>query len=148
MLLKGSFAPAGLDVGARKQEVLACAMPAVREVEEGTAEEEEGMNYLGEAHDRVAQKERALAARDSDAPSEDTPADGDGERTGDAPESKAAAGDLSQYWGSQIAFNQILALGAIQKSGSVYVQANGYTQGASPTEITSFTESTESAWLS
>ncbi|THH29871.1 hypothetical protein EUX98_g4306 [Antrodiella citrinella] len=40
-----------------------------------------------------------------------------------------AAGDLSSYYGQQIPFNQIVALGALQKSGSVYVQANGYTEG-------------------
>ena len=40
-----------------------------------------------------------------------------------------AAGDLSSYFGQQIAFNQIIALGALKKSGSVYVQANGYTEG-------------------
>ncbi|EIN11117.1 glycoside hydrolase family 18 protein [Punctularia strigosozonata HHB-11173 SS5] len=42
---------------------------------------------------------------------------------------EAAAGDLSSYFGQQIAFNQIIALGALKKSGSVYVQANGYTEG-------------------
>lgn len=42
---------------------------------------------------------------------------------------QAAAGDLSAYWGQQIAFNQIVALGALKKSGSVYVQQNGYTEG-------------------
>lgn len=39
------------------------------------------------------------------------------------------AGDLSSYYGQEIAFNQIVALGALEKSGSVYVQANGYTEG-------------------
>lgn len=41
------------------------------------------------------------------------------------------AGNLSSYYGQQIPFNQIVALGALQKSGDVYVQANGYTEGAS-----------------
>ncbi|KIP06174.1 glycoside hydrolase family 18 protein [Phlebiopsis gigantea 11061_1 CR5-6] len=42
----------------------------------------------------------------------------------------AAAGDLSSYYGQQIAFNQIVALGALTKaSNGTYVQANGYTEG-------------------
>ena len=45
-------------------------------------------------------------------------------------DSKAAAGDLSAYFGSQIAFNQIVALGALKKSSNgTYVQANGYNEG-------------------
>ncbi|EMD40292.1 glycoside hydrolase family 18 protein [Gelatoporia subvermispora B] len=44
--------------------------------------------------------------------------------------SKAAAGDLSTYFGQQIPFNQIVALGALKKSSNgTYVQANGYTEG-------------------
>ena len=40
------------------------------------------------------------------------------------------AGDLSSYWGQQIAFNQIVALGALQEtSEGTFVQANGYTEG-------------------
>ena len=42
-----------------------------------------------------------------------------------------SAGDLSSYYGQEIPFNQIVALGALKKSGSVYVQANGYTEGSS-----------------
>ena len=39
-------------------------------------------------------------------------------------------GDLSSYYGQQIAFNQIVALGALTKTSSgTYVQANGYTEG-------------------
>ena len=42
----------------------------------------------------------------------------------------SAAGDLSSYYGQQIAFNQIVALGALTKTSSgTYVQANGYTEG-------------------
>ena len=44
-------------------------------------------------------------------------------------EAEAAAGDLSAWFGQQIPFNQIVALGALKKSGSVYVQNNGYTEG-------------------
>ncbi|KAL4245784.1 glycosyl hydrolase 18 family protein [Abortiporus biennis] len=40
-----------------------------------------------------------------------------------------AAGDLSGWFNQQIPFNQIVALGALKKSGSVYVQANGFTEG-------------------
>jgi len=40
------------------------------------------------------------------------------------------AGDLSSYWGQEIAFNQIVALGALQEtSDGTFVQANGYTEG-------------------
>lgn len=54
------------------------------------------------------------------------------ERAKKAPEgvhTEGAAGDLSAYFGQQIAFGQLVALGALQKSGNVYVQANGYTEG-------------------
>lgn len=41
-----------------------------------------------------------------------------------------AAGDLSSFYGQQIAFNQIVSLGALKKSSTgTYVQANGYTEG-------------------
>ncbi|EPQ50562.1 glycoside hydrolase family 18 protein [Gloeophyllum trabeum ATCC 11539] len=44
--------------------------------------------------------------------------------------SAKAAGDLSSYYGQQIAFNQIVALGALQKqSNGTYTGANGYTMG-------------------
>lgn len=57
--------------------------------------------------------------------------DGKHERAKNAPEveAEAAAGDLSAWFGQQIPFNQIVALGALKKSGSVYVQNNGYTEG-------------------
>lgn len=57
--------------------------------------------------------------------------DGKHERAKKGPEVEveAAAGDLSSYYGQQIPFNQIVALGALKKSGSVYVQNNGYTEG-------------------
>lgn len=42
----------------------------------------------------------------------------------------AGNGDLSSYMGQQIAFNQIVALGALTKTSSgTYVQANGYNEG-------------------
>ena len=45
--------------------------------------------------------------------------------------STEAKGDLSSYYGQQIAFNQIVALGALKKSSNgTYVEANGYTEGA------------------
>lgn len=40
-----------------------------------------------------------------------------------------ADGDLSGSWGDAIAFNQLVALGALQRSGTIYVPINGYTQG-------------------
>lgn len=46
-------------------------------------------------------------------------------------DSKAAApGDLSSYFGKQIAFNHVVKLGSLAKSGTAYVAANGYTRGA------------------
>ena len=45
--------------------------------------------------------------------------------------SAEATGDLSSYYGQQIPFNQIVALGALKKSSNgTYVQANGFTEGA------------------
>ncbi|KAF8589507.1 glycoside hydrolase family 18 protein [Ramaria rubella] len=42
----------------------------------------------------------------------------------------AVPGDLSSYWGQQIPFNQLLALGAlVESSDGTYRQANGYTEG-------------------
>jgi chitinase len=45
------------------------------------------------------------------------------------PNSAATAGDLGAYMNQQIAFNQLVALGALKKSGGAYVGANGYTEG-------------------
>lgn len=122
-VLAGAFAPAGMKPNENAQRLLAVQ-------EEGAPEGEpvgdEETHSFGEAHDRTFAKKKALAARDG-APGEDAPPQDGAEP---APEQKAVAGDLSGYWGQQIAFNQIIGLGAIQKSGSVYVQANGYTQGA------------------
>ncbi len=59
--------------------------------------------------------------------------DGKHERLKKAPEgvhTEGTAGDLSAYFGQQIPFSQLISLGALQKSGNVYVQANGYTEGA------------------
>ncbi|OCH87345.1 hypothetical protein OBBRIDRAFT_837441 [Obba rivulosa] len=43
---------------------------------------------------------------------------------------KGCCGDLSAHFGQQIAFNQIVALGALKKSSNgTYVQAHGYTEG-------------------
>ena len=43
-----------------------------------------------------------------------------------------ATGDLSAYFGQQIPFNQLVALGALKKnSDGTYTAANGYTMGAS-----------------
>ena len=42
----------------------------------------------------------------------------------------AAAGDLSSYWGQQVAFNVLLSSGALKKnSDGTYGGANGYTFG-------------------
>lgn len=46
------------------------------------------------------------------------------------PEEDAAPGDLSSYWGQQIAFNQLIRMGALAKQGNGrYGAVNGYTMG-------------------
>lgn len=46
--------------------------------------------------------------------------------------SAASAGDLSNMWGQQIAFNQLLESGALQKQADgTYTGANGFTMGNS-----------------
>lgn len=37
------------------------------------------------------------------------------------------AGDLSQWWGQQVAFGQLVKAGAVKKQGGVYVGSNGFT---------------------
>jgi hypothetical protein len=46
-----------------------------------------------------------------------------------APMAQAVAGDLSSSFGQQIAFSDILAKGALVRSGTGYAAANGYTRG-------------------
>ncbi|KAI0684997.1 glycoside hydrolase superfamily [Cytidiella melzeri] len=62
-------------------------------------------NFLEGKHNRTKQKQKTI-------------------------EVEAGNGDLSSYYGQQIAFNQIVALGALTKTSSgTYMQANGYTEG-------------------
>ncbi|KAI0686381.1 glycoside hydrolase superfamily [Cytidiella melzeri] len=63
-------------------------------------------NFLEGKHDRTKQKQKTI-------------------------EVEAGNGDLSSYYGQQIVFNQIVALGALltKLSSGTYVQANGYTEG-------------------
>ncbi|KAH8096611.1 glycoside hydrolase family 18 protein [Cristinia sonorae] len=99
--------PAGFDLAAYKERVMnlpvrnpnfACALPVKGDEELGEPV------FLDGNHERVKEAKKV-------------------------PEVEAkAAGDLSSYFGQQIAFNQIVALGALKKSGSVYVEANGFTQ--------------------
>lgn len=45
----------------------------------------------------------------------------------------APVGDLSGMWGKQIAFGQLLNMGALKSKGDgTYVGANGYTMGIFP----------------
>ncbi|KAI0638625.1 glycoside hydrolase family 18 protein [Trametes polyzona] len=110
--------PAGFKVEEYKEKVLglpqrglACPLPSVQEhVEEG---EDSKPNLLGPTgnHDRSAAQEKAKEKVKEELREE-------------------AAGDLSSYFGQQIAFNQIVALGALKKTSSgTYVAANGYTEG-------------------
>ena len=101
--------PAGFDPVAYKEQVLGlparglkCPLPGVQEeVAEG-----EEPNALHGNHERRREA-------------------GDG-----GVKTEAAAGDLSAYFGQQIAFNQLVALGALTKSSSgTYGGANGYTMG-------------------
>ncbi|KAI0694388.1 glycoside hydrolase family 18 protein [Cerioporus squamosus] len=99
--------PAGFDVKAYKEQVLglperglSCPMPQV--VEDGAEGEEGEPNALKGAHERTKEAPKEVKAQ--------------------------AAGDLSSYFGQQIPFNQIVALGAIKKTSSgTYEGANGYT---------------------
>ena len=104
--------PAGFDVKAYKEHVLglperglSCPMPQV--VEDGAEGEEGEPNALMGAHERAKAAPKDVEAQ--------------------------AAGDLSSYFGQQIPFNQIVALGALKKTSSgTYEGANGYTMGALP----------------
>ncbi|KAI0089280.1 glycoside hydrolase family 18 protein [Irpex rosettiformis] len=102
--------PLGFDVQKYRERVLGLPTrnavlmcPLVREAYEDGDE----VNFLDGRHDRVSQKEK-----------------------GKKVEVDAGNGDLSSYFGQQIAFNQIVALGALVKSSNgTYVQAGGYTEG-------------------
>lgn len=105
--------PAGFDPVAYKEQILGlparglkCPLPRLQEDEDGKEEEGEGPNALNGNHERRREgKEKEVRA-------------------------EAAAGDLSSYFGQQIAFNQLVALGALVKSSSgTYGGANGYTMG-------------------
>ena len=108
--------PAGFDVRAYKEQVLglperalACPLPQV--VEDGEGGEGEGKegeepNALRGAHERVKGAPKGAKAE--------------------------AAGDLSGWFGQQIPFNELVALGALKKnSDGTYGGANGYTMGTS-----------------
>ncbi|KAI0658625.1 glycoside hydrolase family 18 protein [Cubamyces menziesii] len=93
---------------------LACPLPQVQEASDEDAEEDEQAKpnklALSGNHDRNKTKERAEREKET--------------------VSVKAAGDLSSYFGQQIPFNQIIALGALTKTSSgTYVSANGYTEG-------------------
>ncbi len=104
---------AGFDPVAYKEQVLglparglACPLPRVQEDAAGEGEGEEPNALHGKHERRKDGKDKEVKAE--------------------------AAGDLSSYFGQQIAFNQIVALGALTKSSSgTYGGANGYTMGES-----------------
>ncbi|TFK52796.1 glycoside hydrolase family 18 protein [Heliocybe sulcata] len=112
--LTGSYKRPGKAVMAPSIEVqraMACRLPDINEVvgkdvgDDGKDATPEVVNYMGGEHARYK-----------------------GKRTGDV--MAKASGDLSAYYGQQVAFNQIVALGALQKqSNGTYVGANGYTEG-------------------
>jgi chitinase len=77
---------------------------------ETASEPAAGPKYLNGAHDRSFEK--AMASKRVHRP---------------IPE--ATAGNLSSYENQQIPFNQIVALGALKKSGGAYNGTNGYTEG-------------------
>ena len=68
-----------------------------------------------------------------------------------AASSSVAPGDLSAYWGQQIAFKDILRLGALKPKGDgTYVPANGYTMGwhdCSDTPVRIIRKRHSHAWL-
>ncbi|PIL37606.1 hypothetical protein GSI_01300 [Ganoderma sinense ZZ0214-1] len=84
---------------------LKCPLPGVLEdgAEEGEGEEPNALHGNHERRREGKEKEKEVTA-------------------------EAAAGDLSAYFGQQIPFNQIVALGALVKSSAgTYGGANGYT---------------------
>ena len=118
----------GFDVHAYKQQVLglpdrglACPVPPTpEEVAQARedAEKGEGPKAMRGAHPHAkpvkSAKEGAVSA-------------------------EAAAGDLSAYYGQQIPFNQLVALGALKKnSDGTYTAANGYTMGASRSQLLAY----------
>ena len=93
--------PAGRVLGLLADRGPSCPLPQV--VEE-LRKDEEKQNALMGAHERTKAKTEMKA--------------------------QAAAGDLSGFFGQQIAFNQLVSLGALKKnSDGTYTQANGYTMG-------------------
>ncbi|KAL1940051.1 hypothetical protein VTO73DRAFT_9386 [Trametes versicolor] len=109
--------PAGLKVQEYKEKVLglpqrglACPLPSVQEDAAGESGSEEKPNMLAPSGNHA--REGAQKAKDGE-------------------ELKAeAAGDLSSFFGQQIAFGQLVSLGALTKTSSgTYVAANGYTEG-------------------
>ncbi|KAI0371468.1 glycoside hydrolase family 18 protein [Pilatotrama ljubarskyi] len=110
--------PAGFKVQEYKEKVLGlpvrglkCPLPQVVEEIAGSEDEDEPNKLaLAGNHERVRPKGKAGKEENG-------------------VHAEAAAGDLSSYYGQQIPFNQLVALGALKKSGSVYVAANGYTEG-------------------
>lgn len=112
--------PPGFKVAEYKEKVLglperglACPLPTVQEDAQPSESDDAGVNKLAQSgnHDRSAEKEKAGAKIQEELRA-------------------TAAGDLSSYFGQEIAFNQIVALGALTKTSSgTYVSANGYTEG-------------------
>ncbi|KAH9947184.1 glycoside hydrolase family 18 protein [Amylocystis lapponica] len=94
---------------------LACALPDKTEASGGPRGTP---TFLNNAHSRKQAKARTLARARAE------------QDAGVGEVLAKAAGDLSSYWGQQIPFNQIVALGALSgASGNTFVQANGYTEG-------------------
>lgn len=113
--------PAGLKVQEYREKVLglpqrglACPLPSVQEDAAGDSGSEEKPNMLAPSGNHA----RAGAQ---------------GQKKSDGEELKTeTAGDLSSFFGQQIAFGQLVSLGALTKTSSgTYVAANGYTEGAS-----------------
>ena len=100
-----AFPPPGFDVGKYKEQVLNLPSRSIAPSCPVTREKfDEAPTFLDGKHERPPVKPREVSAE--------------------------AAGDLSSYYGQQIPFNQIVALGALKKSSNgTYVQANGYTEG-------------------
>ncbi|KAI0758172.1 glycoside hydrolase family 18 protein [Fomes fomentarius] len=106
---RNAIPPAGFDVQDYKEQVLqlpnrglSCPLPQIEEGQDGETKEEEKPNPLRGAHARSKVKLEEVKA--------------------------SAAGDLSSFFGQQIAFNQLLSMGALKKnSDGTYTGANGYT---------------------
>lgn len=87
-------------------------------------------NFLNYAHDRADQRLYAIATVNDTETMLSAHADVGINKSRAALAVATGSGDLSSRYNQQIAFNDLLKLGVLVKSGTDYVATNGYTRGA------------------